>query len=71
MYTTNVKNIIYVQMCCGGHLEFECIQRYGYANPELLFVVINVMQSAWYFKYHFFRNDIINLSSISIVNKNY
>ena len=39
LYTANVKIIQkYAQMCFGGHLGFEAIQHY--ANPELLFVVI-------------------------------
>ena len=33
LYTTNVKNIIqYIQMCCGGHIGFEGMQRY--ASPS-------------------------------------
>ena len=49
-------------MCVGSHLGIEAIQRY--ANPEIFFVVINVIQYCKVFQiYRFFRNDI-NLSSI-------
>ena len=53
LYTTNVKNIIqYIQMCCGGHIGFEGMQRY--ASPKLLFVVINVIQFCMVFQISYF-----------------
>ena len=53
----------------------KCVFRFGaiqrYANPELLFVVFNVIQYCTVFKYNFFRNDVINLFFISIHQPNY